>query len=192
MTEADILRCLEKLKPSQRLSRLPGSAVLCQKRPFALMMNAACKREPSGRLGFWPRTWVLPDDAPPDDATFKAEGPMLWKPSDASQGDGIVLLHTAEDLRRKLADHRGGGSAGEAVVQRYLPRPMLLDGLKFDLRIYVLVLSLAPLRVFVCREGLVRVCTQPYEQPSRRNSHKLSAHLTNYSVNKCDPRHIHT
>ena len=38
--------------------------------------------------------------------------------------------------------------------------------------------------MFVCREGLVRVCTKPYEEPTARNSHQLNAHLTNYSVNK--------
>lgn len=55
---------------------------------------------------------------------------------------------------------------------------MLLEGgLKFDIRLYVLVSSISPLRVFACDEGLVRVCTAAYEQPTTRNSHKLAAHL---------------
>ena len=46
------------------------------------------------------------------------------------------------------------------IVQRYMHRPHLLNGFKYDLRIYVLLSSIAPLRVFLYREGLVRVCTQ--------------------------------
>lgn len=37
------------------------------------------------------------------------------------------------------------------MVQRYLSRPYLIDGLKFDLRIYVLVAAVDPLRVFIFR-----------------------------------------
>ena len=38
--------------------------------------------------------------------------------------------------------------------------------------------------MFACREGLVRVCTKAYEEPTSRNKHLLNGHLTNYSVNK--------
>ena len=49
------------------------------------------------------------------------------------------------------------------VVQEYLNNPFLLDGLKFDMRIYVLVLQSEPLKVFLCKEGLVRFATQDYQ-----------------------------
>lgn len=35
------------------------------------------------------------------------------------------------------------------VVQRYLHKPFLIDGLKFDMRIYVLLAGTDPLRIFV-------------------------------------------
>lgn len=66
-----------------------------------------------------------------------------------------------------------------------MPRPLLLDGHKFDLRIYLLVTSVFPtLRAFLYADGLVRFATQPYQSPTSRNLRKKTGHLTNYSINK--------
>ena len=187
VTEAETAERLARLKPRQRLARIPGMAQLCQKRPFALLMRAAQERDP-GAFRFWPRTWVFPEDDAPSSATFQREGPLIYKPSDGAQGDGIVLLNSHVEMKRKLA---AAGSGPDCVLQSYLAEPLLLDGLKFDVRLYVLVTSLSPLRVLCCTEGLVRVCTKTYEAPSSRNSHLLNAHLTNYSVNKYEAGYQH-
>ena len=61
---------------------------------------------------------------------------------------------------------------------------MLLNGFKFDLRVYaLLVLRDGSYEFYVCPEGLVRVCTESYRKPSVKNMHKLMGHLTNSSLN---------
>jgi len=39
----------------------------------------------------------------------------------------------------------------DSVVQTYVARPYLLGGFKFDLRVYVLVVSCDPLRIYIYR-----------------------------------------
>ena len=56
------------------------------------------------------------------------------------------------------------------------------EGFKYDMRMYVLISSVEPLRVWICREGLVRVCTKRFCKPSEDNVNAESMHLTNYSV----------
>ncbi len=48
-------------------------------------------------------------------------------------------------------------------------QPFLLDGFKFDLRVYVAVTSCDPFRIFVYKDGLARFTTQQYEEPSHSN-----------------------
>jgi tubulin polyglutamylase TTLL6/13 len=69
-------------------------------------------------------------------------------------------------------------------VQRYIHKPYLIDGLKFDLRVYVLLAGVDPLRIFVYDEGLARFATDPYVAPSRSNLNNHYMHLTNYAINK--------
>jgi hypothetical protein len=69
------------------------------------------------------------------------------------------------------------------VVQKYLKNPALIDGHKFDFRIYVLVTSVVePLTVFLYKDGLVRLASEKYN--IGKNSTDPYMHLTNYSLNK--------
>lgn len=61
---------------------------------------------------------------------------------------------------------------------------MLLDSKKFDLRVYVLVISIDPLIVLMYDKILVRVANKEYQLPSNDNYKDNFIHLTNYSVGK--------
>lgn len=60
---------------------------------------------------------------------------------------------------------------------------MLLNGYKFDLRIYVLVTSVNPIEMFIYKEGFGRFSTQPYTLDPTDKANKY-VHLTNVSINK--------
>ena len=70
------------------------------------------------------------------------------------------------------------------VVQRYLTKPYLIDGFKFDFRLYVLVNGVAPLRIYLYQDGLTRLATVPYKAPAKDNLQNLMMHLTNYAIQK--------
>ena len=60
----------------------------------------------------------------------------------------------------------------------------MIDGFKYDLRIYVFVNGINPLRVYIYKDGLARFATEKYEKPSDKNINNLFMHLTNYAINK--------
>ena len=72
------------------------------------------------------------------------------------------------------------------MVQRYVDKPLLLSGYKFDLRVYVVVTGLkdGKIHAFLADEGLARFCTETYQKPTKENFKKVYMHLTNYSLNK--------
>lgn len=72
---------------------------------------------------------------------------------------------------------------GESVIQKYVHNPLLLDGYKFDLRIYVLVTSFSPLEAFIYRRGFARLSTHKYSMDPRDIDNKF-VHLTNASVQR--------
>ena len=71
---------------------------------------------------------------------------------------------------------------------------MLLNGLKYDLRVYVAVVGgLADdddIQAYVCDEALVRFCTQKYQTPTNENFKNPFMHLTNYAINKTSENYV--
>jgi tubulin polyglutamylase TTLL6/13 len=68
-----------------------------------------------------------------------------------------------------------------------LTKPYLIDGLKFDLRLYVLINGIEPMRIYMFKDGLARFATVPYKTPALSNMTNLFMHLTNYAINKDSP-----
>ena len=103
----------------------------------------------------------------------------IVKPDTGSMGDGITI--TPDPCKAGSWD-----ASKERVVQAYIGEPLLLDGLKFDLRLYVLVTAVTPTTVqaYLYREGLARFAVDEYAPPSRDNLRNVHMHLTNYSLNK--------
>ncbi|XP_051893355.1 tubulin polyglutamylase TTLL11 isoform X2 [Pristis pectinata] len=79
-----------------------------------------------------------------------------------------------------------------SVVQEYISKPFLIDRLKFDIRLYVLLKSIDPLEIYIAKDGLSRFCTEPYQEPNSKNFHRVFMHLTNYSLNVHSGNFVHS
>ena len=62
------------------------------------------------------------------------------------QGRGIYLTQSLEKVQLNEPQ----------VAQAYITRPLLLDGFKFDIRMYTLVSSVIPLRIYRVRAVSLR------------------------------------
>ncbi|XP_070619628.1 tubulin polyglutamylase TTLL13 isoform X4 [Erythrolamprus reginae] len=124
----------------------------------------------------FPRTWCLPADY----GDFQAYGrtrknrTYICKPDSGCQGRGIFITRNPKEI--KHGEHM--------ICQQYITKPFLIDGFKFDMRIYVLVTSCDPLKIFVYDEGLARFATMRYIEPNSSNLDDICMHLTNYAINK--------
>eukprot|EP00818_Percolomonas_sp_WS_P009383 CAMPEP_0117447850 /NCGR_PEP_ID=MMETSP0759-20121206/7090_1 /TAXON_ID=63605 /ORGANISM="Percolomonas cosmopolitus, Strain WS" /LENGTH=612 /DNA_ID=CAMNT_0005240203 /DNA_START=421 /DNA_END=2259 /DNA_ORIENTATION=- len=164
-----------KLNKYQKVNHFPCSQILSRKDS----MHRALKRQKQrcGKIeyGFFPESYFLPQDQETIYAKLKKGKIFLMKPPGSSCGRGIEIIHSVEDLPELDEDGKC-----KYLIQEYLPNPFLIDRKKWDLRIYVLVTSYNPVRVYVFDNGLVRFCTEDFDI----NSNSRFAHLTNFSVNK--------
>ena len=98
---------------------------------------------------------------------------FIIKPRASSRGRGIKLITSISQVPR----------SNKMLVQQYIHNPLLVDGYKCDIRVYVVVTSWEPLRVYIHEDGLVRFATQKYKAGAKYYKRK-HAHITNYSTNK--------
>lgn len=164
------------IREYQKLNHFPGSFQIGRKdrlwRNLSKMQARFGKRE----FGFFPRSFILPQDIKLLRKAWEDGGSkQKWivKPPASARGIGIQVIHKWSQMPRKRP----------LLVQKYLHKPYVISGNKFDLRIYVYVTSYDPLRIYIFNDGLVRFASCKYSPSMKTLSNKFM-HLTNYSINK--------
>ncbi|KAL4454548.1 hypothetical protein ABPG74_021753 [Tetrahymena malaccensis] len=171
---------LGRMQPYQKINHFPGMFSLARKNHLARNLMKMRKQFPD-QYKFFPQTWLLPaeynDFRNQFEKSRSQQKIFIVKPEASCQGRGIFLTRSLDDLNP--SDHY--------VVQRYLNKPYLIDGLKFDFRLYVLLAGCDPLRIYLYYEGLTRFATEKYQEVNRDNIEDMCMHLTNYAINKDNP-----
>ena len=100
---------------------------------------------------FFPKTWIIPQESSDFRKQFVDEKgkpnsrkrTFIVKPEGLSQGQGIYLSRNCEQIIESCTVEGG------FIVQDYLDKPHLIDDLKYDLRIYVLLYGVNPMRIYI-------------------------------------------
>ncbi|XP_075413601.1 tubulin polyglutamylase TTLL13 [Tenrec ecaudatus] len=163
------------MKRFQKINHFPGMTEICRKDLLARNLNRMQKLYPT-EYNIFPRTWCLPADYGDFQTYGRQRKPRTYicKPDSGCQGRGIFITRNPREI--KPGEHM--------ICQQYISKPFLIDGFKFDMRIYVLLTSCDPLRIFMYEEGLARFATMPYVEPNINNLDDVCMHLTNYAINK--------
>ncbi|XP_071844447.1 uncharacterized protein [Apostichopus japonicus] len=164
-----------EMKRYQKINHFPGMSEICRKDLLARNLTRLLKLFPK-EYAVFPRTWVLPADYGDFQAfcRSKKNKTYICKPESGCQGRGIFITKNPKDI--KPGEHM--------VLQQYVSKPFLIDGFKMDFRVYVLVTSCDPLRIYVFNDGLARFATMKYTEPTNGNVDDVCMHLTNYAINK--------
>nr|XP_045584027.1 tubulin monoglutamylase TTLL4-like isoform X1 [Procambarus clarkii]XP_045584028.1 tubulin monoglutamylase TTLL4-like isoform X1 [Procambarus clarkii] len=175
--------CFKAVREFQKINHFPGTFQIGRKdklwKNFVRLQTKFGKDE----FGFIPKTFVLPGDMKALKAAFDKEGvkkKWIVKPPASARGTGIQVVHKWSQVP----------TDSPVVVQRYISRPYLINDTKFDIRIYVLVTSFHPLRIYLYQDGLVRFASVQYNNASTSLNDRYM-HLTNYSVNKSSSSYTH-
>ncbi|GJQ80119.1 hypothetical protein Trydic_g19400 [Trypoxylus dichotomus] len=166
------------LKEEQKLNHFPGTFQLGRKDRIWRNLQKLMLRFGQKEFGFMPQTFVLPQDLKLLKQTWvnkngSGDEIFIIKPPASARGVGIRVINKWTQLPKKTA----------IVVQRYISNPYLINGSKFDLRLYVLVTSFNPLRIYLYPDGLARFASAKYSD-SVKDLKDRYMHLTNYSINK--------
>ncbi|NOY01004.1 MAG: hypothetical protein GXP30_14945, partial [Verrucomicrobia bacterium] len=104
---------------------------------------------------FHPTTFVLPTEMVLFEAYFRQhpEKPYwLVKPESMSGGQGAYVITSPDEIKDKSA----------SVVQHYIHNPLLVDGRKFNLRLYLVVMQVNADSVYGWRDGIVFISPETY------------------------------
>ncbi|XP_070694669.1 tubulin monoglutamylase TTLL4 [Pempheris klunzingeri] len=168
--------CFKSLGEHQKLNHFPGTFQIGRKDRLWRNLSKMQVRFGKQEFSFFPRTFVLPQDIKLLRKAWEDSGSrQKWiiKPPASARGIGIQVIHKWSQMPRKRP----------LLVQKYLHKPYLISGNKFDLRIYVYVTTYDPLKIYIFSDGLVRFASCKYSSSMKTLGNKFM-HLTNYSVNK--------
>ncbi|PPK53328.1 tubulin--tyrosine ligase family protein [Marinobacter persicus] len=171
----------EKVGPERKINHIPGNNVLTVKsRLYRSVMDLKdrVQRQEKGvgprtrRLDFMPHVYSMPEDYHyfQQAAWENPEKRWLLKPKNASKGKGIRLVDDPANVPMDAS----------WLIQEYLEHPHTMHGRKYVLRLYVLVSSVTPFRVYVYHQGFAKLASLPYNDENASNPY---SYLTNPDIN---------
>ena len=122
-------------------------------------------------------------------------GKNLWiiKPVNLNRGRSIkveknldIIIKKVEEIHINKKIHlnekkKGGDIKCEyLILQKYLEKPLLYQGRKFDIRLWVMIISGKEEDIYIFKQGHLKATCSQYDP----DSNDLFVHLTNYSVQK--------
>ena len=127
---------------------------------------------------FMPKTYEYPKDEKEIKEKFseyQVNLKDLWivKPTQLFGGRGVHLFKSLEEENKNHTHY---------IISKYLGNPHLINGKKYDMRIYVLITGFQPLRVYLYNEGLIRIAAEKYIL-KKDTLDNVYAHLTNTAIN---------
>ncbi|VDK71121.1 unnamed protein product [Litomosoides sigmodontis] len=163
------------IKPYQKVNHFPGAFHMGRKDRLWQHINEMIALWGTAEYHIMPTTYVLPRDIKKLKA-YLHDNPrkvVILKPPASARGTGISIASNIKQIPKKTS----------LVAQHYIERPLIVNSAKFDLRLYVYLTNLDPLRIYLYNDGLVRFASIPYSSSISSMSNKFM-HLTNYSINK--------
>ncbi|XP_076161092.1 tubulin monoglutamylase TTLL4 [Ptiloglossa arizonensis] len=168
-------------KDYQKVNSIPGSRNLGNKALLWINLSKMTKKFGAKEFGFVPKTYLLPEEIRKFEyewLKYNVGSTWIIKPTSASCGQGIKVVDRWCDIPK----------FNSVIVQRYISKPKLVNGSKFDLRVYVLATCINPTRIYIYKEGLVRFASVRYVRGVNLSDKYM--HLTNVSVNKLNPAYV--
>ena len=129
-------------------------------------------------FNFLSESFTLPREREDLREKMLSEPGSLWivKPPGKNNGSGIYVINHPDEIPKTSGDET-------VLVQRYITNPYLIRRCKFDLRIYVLLTGLDPLKIYIYEEGLVRFAVNDFSlDPQKIKDNRI--HVTNFDVNR--------
>jgi tubulin--tyrosine ligase like protein 10 len=149
---------------------------------------------------------VSSSSSPPSLAINEPTHLWIYKPSSSNRGRGVKVLQGGAELSELLQEYHpqlsgtgtgsgtggsntsGGqrsgmgmsGVPGRGIVQEYIMRPLLVEGFKFDLRVYMLIACVSPFVAYY-HPGYCRRTLRQYSLDIATLSDPI-IHLSNTSI----------
>ncbi|WP_404367351.1 amylase [Marinobacter sp.] len=170
-----------KVGPGRKINHIPGNNALTVKSRLHQSLVTLRERvetqqqDSSGltdRLQFVPGVFSMPEDyhAFQQAAVDNPAKRWILKPKNAARGKGIQLVRDPASVPLESS----------WMVQEYIENPHTMHGRKYVLRLYVLVSSVVPFRVYLYRQGFAKLASAPYDEANADNPY---SYLTNPDVN---------
>ncbi|KAG1677585.1 hypothetical protein FOA52_014483 [Chlamydomonas sp. UWO 241] len=184
----------------QRINHFPNHGELTRKDLLIKNLKRAkrqLEREDraaeAAQYNFFPMTFVVPSEYRMFVEEFKnSGGTWIMKPIGQAQGRGIFLFNKLSQISEWRNKNPGEKPLNDEeapetyLAQRYVDLPYLIGSKKFDLRIYALVTSYSPLRVYLYRSGFARFTNTRYST-KKEDIGNVHMHLTNVAIQKNAP-----